>query len=92
MDDRRFTKIKTLNDIKLEKARLRYDLLTLENKLTENLKSFESMASVSSFFSRIGYGFEIASTIYQRISDLISRFRSWRKKKKKKKKHTLDQD
>jgi hypothetical protein len=91
MDSRRFTKIKTLNDIKLEKARLRYELLTIENRLTENLQSIESMASVSSVFSRISYGFEVANNVYQRISDLIAKFRSWRKKKKKKK-HTQEQE
>jgi hypothetical protein len=90
MDTRRFNNIKTLNDIKLEKARLRYELLVIENRLNENIQSLKNLASVTSAFSRIGYGFQMAQNAYGRIHTLVSKFRSWRKKKKKKKNESDD--
>ena len=86
------SKIKTLHDIKLEKAKLRYELLVAENRLMENFQAIEDMATFSSVFSRIAYGFEIAQKVYSRIMDVSSRFSSWRRKRKKKKNKNNDSD
>lgn len=90
MNRRRLNKIKTLSDIKLEKAKLRYDLLVAENKLSETFETIEAMATFPSFFSRISDGFEIAQTVYIRISRIIERINSWRSKRKKKKRKKFD--
>ncbi len=84
MDTRRFNKIRTLNDIKLEKERLRYEILIAENRLMENFQSVEDLFSIPSFFSRVTYGFEVAHNVYKRVRDLMEKFGSWRRKKKKK--------
>ncbi len=85
MTNSRFKKIKSLNDLKLEKARLRYELLVIENNLNENFKAVEDMASYSALISRITYGFEVGQRVYKKIHQLISWFGSRRKSKKKKK-------
>ncbi len=92
MDTSRFSKIKTLHDIKLEKAKLRYELLVAENRLMENFQAIEDMATFSSVFSRIAYGFEIAQNVYARVMDISDRFSSWRRKRKKKKRKDDDYD
>lgn len=85
MDTQRFSKIRTLKDIKLEKARLRLETFALETSLNENLRAIRSVGSIPGFFSRMSYGFELGQRIYQKIYDWIILFKSWRKKKKKKK-------
>jgi hypothetical protein len=90
MDTRRFNKIKTLSDIKLEKARLRYELLILETELNENLSLLRSISTYTSIFARVGYGYTIGKKIYQVIHSLFSKVVSWRKKKKKKNKSGQD--
>lgn len=85
MDKRRFGKLRTLNDIKLEKERLRYEMLIAENRLMENFHSVDKLITLPSVFSRIAYGFEVAQTVYYRFRDVIDKFSSWKKKKKNKK-------
>jgi hypothetical protein len=87
MDTRRFNNIKTLTDIKHEKARLRYELLVIETELNESLSSFKSISTYTSVFARVGYGFTIGKKIYSIIHGLVSKIISWRKKKKNKKKN-----
>jgi hypothetical protein len=70
IDTTRFKNIKTLQDIKLEKARLRYDLLLAENALSENIYAIQQAFSYVSLFSRIADGYAYA----QRVVSKISRF------------------
>jgi len=86
MDTSRFKKIKTLNDLKLEKARLRYELIVIENNLNENFKAVEDMASYSALISKVTYGFEVGQRIYKKIHQLFSWIGSKRKGRKKKNK------
>ncbi|TVQ08362.1 MAG: hypothetical protein EA361_16685 [Bacteroidetes bacterium] len=90
MDTRRFNKLSSFNDIKLEKERLRYEMLLAENRLMENFHSIENLFTIPSLFSRITYGFEVAQNVYKRIRDLTERFSSWRKKKKNKKRKSQE--
>ena len=78
MNFSRFKKIKTLNDIKLEKARLRYDMLVAENHLNENIEGVQKVFAVGAFASRITNGFYFAQNVFQRFSG----FFSWFKRKK----------
>ncbi len=85
MEQRRFSKFRTLNDIKLEKERLRYEMLIAENRLMENFHSINKLITLTPLFSRITYGFQVAQTVYHRFRDIIDKFSSWKKKKKNKK-------
>jgi hypothetical protein len=85
METSRFKKIRTSKDLKLEKARLRYELVIIENNLNQNFKAVEDMASYSALFSKISYGYEVGQRIYSKINQLFSWIGSKRKGKKKRK-------
>lgn len=78
----KFSKIKSLQDIKLEKARLRYEMLVAENRLMENINAIERSFSISSFFSKFTYGFRTAVSVYEKIQKIAGKFSFGRKKKK----------
>jgi phage gp29-like protein len=78
MNFSRFKKIKNLNDIKLEKAKLRYDMLVAENHLHETIDGVQKVFAVGAFASQISNGFYFAQNIFQRFSG----FFSWFKRKK----------
>jgi hypothetical protein len=86
MDTQRFLKIKSLSDLRYEKARLRYEIAALEARLDENLTTLRSVASYASIFSSVGFGFEMVSNAYHRVRWLIDKISSWTGGKKKKKK------
>ncbi|MBW6498361.1 MAG: hypothetical protein K0B09_08245 [Bacteroidales bacterium] len=75
MDTSRFKNIRTFNDIKLEKARLRYDMLLAENSLQENLEGVQRLVTIGAFTSRITNGVHFVQDVYQRFSGIISWFR-----------------
>lgn len=75
MDTSRFKNIKSFNDIKLEKARLRYDMLVVENGLHENLEGVQRLVTMGGFATRITTGVHFVQDVYQRFSGLISWFR-----------------
>jgi hypothetical protein len=81
MDTSRFLKIKSLSDVKYEKAKLRYELAALEARMDENLTSIRSVASFASLFSRVGFGFDMAQTAFSRIRWLLDKISIWKKKK-----------
>ncbi len=85
MDSTHYNKIRRLSDLKVEKARLRYEMAVIENRINNNIEGIRDLASLPSFLSRITYGFEVAQTVYSRISKIISKFSSWRSKRKQKK-------
>lgn len=75
MNQSRFKNIRTFNEIKLEKARLRYEMLVAENRLHENLEGVQRIVTMGAFASRISTGVHFVQDVYQRISGLISWFR-----------------
>ncbi len=85
MNTQRYSKIKTLKDIKLEKARIRYEMLVAENGLMDNIASIQRLVTITSTFSRITQGFHLAHSIYEGIHNLTGKLMFWRKKKKKSK-------
>lgn len=75
MDFSRFKNIKTLQDIKLEKARLRYDMLLAENHLHENLEGVQRLITMGAFATRISTGIHFVQDVYHRLSGFFSWFR-----------------
>jgi len=80
MDTSRFKNIKSFNDIKLEKARLRYDMLVAENSLQENLEGVQRLVTMGAIASRVSTGVHFVQDVFQKVSGLFSWFR--RKKSK----------
>ncbi len=52
IDSKRFREMKTLQDIKLEKAKLRYEVLVAENRLIESLGALQGLFTASQLLSR----------------------------------------
>lgn len=75
MDTSRFKNIKSFNDIKFEKARLRYDMLVAENSLHENLEGVQRLVTMGGVATRISTGVHFVQDVYQRVSSLFSWFR-----------------
>ncbi len=63
-------KIKTMDDIRVEKARLRYEALIAEKNLNESLGAFEKL---SDFLSNIKRGY----SAFQQAYHMFSRMNSW---------------
>lgn len=65
IDTHRYRKIKTFQDIRLEKARLRYEALVAENAMMEGFRSLERVFTIFSMARRVsdyvGYGFRAMS-------------------------------
>lgn len=75
MDTSRLKNIKTLNDIKLEKARLRYEMMAAESHLHESLEGVQRMFTLNGIVTRISTGILFAQDIYQKVNNLFSWFR-----------------
>ncbi|MDX9940610.1 MAG: hypothetical protein RBS53_00165 [Bacteroidales bacterium] len=75
MDTTRFKKIKTLNDIKLEKERLRYEMLAAEHSLHDSLEGIQQTFTMNGLVSRVSTGFLFAQDVYNRFGNIISFFR-----------------
>jgi hypothetical protein len=83
IDTKRFSKIKSLQDIRLEKARLRYEMLTAENRLSDSLQTAGQIFSLSALMARVRIGMTVARKSYDIFSGLLR----WVSGKRKKKKH-----
>ncbi len=80
IDNNRFKNIRSLQDIKLEKAKLKYDMLVAEKKLTDNVSVFENIFNVSTYFSQISK--ELSGYI-KVFSSITSFFRKRKSSKRK---------
>jgi hypothetical protein len=89
-DTKRFSKIKSLQDIRLEKARLRYEMLTAENRLSDSLQTAGQIFSLSALMARVRIGMTVARKSYDIFSGLL-RWVSG-KRKKKKQQNTRDEN
>ncbi|MEE4177436.1 MAG: hypothetical protein V2I46_08000 [Bacteroides sp.] len=81
MNTSRFKNIRTLNDIKLEKARLRYEMLAAENNLHDNLEGVQRLFTMNGLVTRLSAGFLFAQDVYSKFNNVFSWFR--RKKSSK---------
>lgn len=80
MDHKQFRHIRNFQDIKLEKARLRYDMLLAENRIMANLNAIQGFVTLAAFFTRFSQGFSVARSVFSRFSQAFS----WVFRKKKK--------
>ncbi len=73
--------IKTMDDIRVEKARLRYEALMAEKNLDESLGAFEKLSDFLSNIKRGFAAFQQAYHLFSRMSSWLSRVFSGFKKK-----------
>lgn len=52
IDSKRFREIRTLQDIKLEKAKIRYEMLVAENRLIESMGTVQGLFTASQLLAR----------------------------------------
>jgi len=76
-----FKKLKTLQDIKLEKTKIRFEMILAENKLMDSLNAVEQVVTIASFFRRFVTGFRYAQSFLQNFYKYIDRFMFWKKDK-----------
>ena len=74
IDVDRFRKMRTLQDIKLEKARLSYEMLLAEKALTEDIQAVYDGFSYLSIFSRIADGYAFVQKMFSKFSWIYHRF------------------
>jgi retron-type reverse transcriptase len=80
-DQKPLRHIRTFQDIRLEKARLRYEILLTENRLMTSLNAIQGFVTLGTFFSRFSRGFAIARNVSSKMGQAFS----WIFGKKKKK-------
>ncbi len=71
IESKRFKKIRNLQDIKLEKAKLRYKMLVAEKDLVDNLKYAGEFFILGSIISRISQGLTVALKTYNLITGIF---------------------
>lgn len=80
IDLKQFRHIRTFQDIRLEKARLRYEMLLAENRLMASLNAIHGFVTLTTFFTRFSEGFSYARQIFSGIGRAFG----WMFRKKKK--------
>lgn len=80
MKIKRFKNIHNLQDIKLEKAKLRYEMLAAENKMLGNIDALSETFSLNSIISSFNKGLNTALSVYSTITNIFSSKRKSRKK------------
>lgn len=77
MDLERFKRVRTLHDIRVEKARLRYESLVAENAMMESFKAIGNLFSLFGYIRKASAGFNTAYSVVSRISQFAGKiFRS----------------
>ncbi len=72
MDMERFRRIRTLHDIKIEKARLRYESLVAENAMMDSVRAVGSLFSLVRYIRKVSAGFGTAFAVASRITRFTS--------------------
>ncbi len=81
MSSQSFKNIRTLQDIKLEKAKIRYEMLIAENRLMESLNAVEKLFTIVSFFKRFAAGFTYAQHFISNFHKYMEKLMFWKKDK-----------
>lgn len=81
MSPQNLKNIRTLHDIKLEKAKMKYEMLIAENRLMESFNAMERVVTIVSFFRRFTAGFALAQHFVRNFYSYIERFMFWKKDK-----------
>ncbi len=74
--------IKSLDDIRVEKARMRYEALLAEKNLNESMHAFEKLWTFFSTFKRTVSVFQQAFHLFSRMSSFFGRMFTGFKKQK----------
>ncbi len=72
-DVKRFKKLRSLKDIKLEKAKLRYEILVAENNMMDNLDHAGSFLALGKVASRISSGLNTFVKTYSIVASIFGR-------------------
>ncbi len=75
--------IKTMDDIRVEKARARYEALLAEKNLNESFHAIERLTILFSNVKRAFTALQQASHLFHRMSNYLSRMFGGAKKKKR---------
>jgi hypothetical protein len=78
-------KIKTMQDLRTEKLRLRYESLRAEDALNDSLHAFESVFSIFTVMRKASHSLQYAFNLASGVSSFFSRIFG---KKHKKNQHT----
>lgn len=73
MEMERFKKISTLHDIRVEKARLRYESLVAENAMMDSFRAIGRLFSLIGYVRRAAAGFGTAYSMGSRISQFVGK-------------------
>ncbi len=84
-------KLRTLQDIKLEKARLKYEMLVAENNLGEDLHAVERVFTFSSTMASITKGISVAKNVYDKVNRIIEKLFGKKRKKKSREEYSGDE-
>jgi len=69
----RFKKMRSFQDIKLEKAKLRYEMLLAEKNLVKSLNYTSGLFTVGAIMSRFNRGLNTALKTYSFITGFLGR-------------------
>lgn len=83
MSFQRFKNIRTLQDIKLEKAKMKYEMLFAENRLMDSLNAVEKLVTIVSFFRRFAAGISYAQHFIRNFHAYIEKLMFWKKDEEK---------
>ena len=73
LDTKRFEKIRSFQDIKLEKAKLRYEMLMAEKNLVKSMHQTSTFFTIGAIMSRFNRGLNTALTTYSMIANFFSK-------------------
>ncbi|MFN2394515.1 MAG: hypothetical protein ABR597_02390 [Bacteroidales bacterium] len=81
MNYQRFKNIRTMQDIKLEKAKIRYEMMIAENRLMDSFNAIERLVAIASFVKRFAAGYAVAQNFVRNFQYYIEKFMFWKKDK-----------
>lgn len=82
MSSQSFKNIRTLQDIKLEKAKIKYEMLIAQNRLMESFNAVEKLVTIVSFFRRFAAGFAYAQHFISNFHKYLDKLMFWKKDKR----------
>ncbi len=74
IDFKRLRNMKNLQDIKLERAKLRYEVLLAEARLIEDLGAIQSLFTLPAFFVQFKDGLSFAHRMFDGIQNVLGWF------------------
>ncbi len=80
--DKTLRNIKSLEDIRVEKARLRYESLLAESRMTESIRAATQVFSLFASLKRMSRGIKTAYNLLSSLSGLIARIFGKKKQEK----------